>query len=136
MTYALTWTSIETDTGEMYGLGCDKSLVIRERYELDCDNRGAIVALLEASGKPDSFINNHGPPDLNALQLEGLIGLLLPPLEDKTIQDLTDFDVQYYHMGHGNPQTVDANETAFPWRNAGFAHCKYHRRCGRSFVER
>ena len=110
-------------TREIYELDCDKSVVIKERYELDCDNRGVIDALLEASGKPDSFINNHGPPHLNFgvpnPQLKGLFGLLLPPLEDKTIQDLTDFDVQYYHLGHGNPQTVDTSQTAFPWRNAG-----------------
>ena len=105
--------------GKMYGQDRNKSVVIRERYELDCDNEKVIDALLEALGNPDSFINKHGPPNLNGLPFDGLIGLLLPPLEDKTIQALTEFDVQYYHLGHGNPQTVNTSETAFPWRNAG-----------------
>jgi len=96
---------------------CYDSTTTPDWVELDCESKVVIDQLLSVSGDPDSFINHHGEPGRPGSI--GLNGLLLPPLEEKTIRNLGDFDIGYNHFGHGAPQLVSSDATAFPWRNAG-----------------
>ena len=85
--------------------------------DLNCESQVVIEQLLKKSGEPSSFINKHGGP--GAPYTISLNGLLLPPLEKKTMRNLGDFNLGFSHLGHGASQLLSPDETAFPWRNAG-----------------
>lgn len=84
--------------------------------ELNCDSEVVLKQLLKVSGIPTSFMNTGG----TALNITApLNGLLLPPLDDSTMERLAELNVPFNHFGHGAPGLVPSDATAFPWRKSG-----------------
>jgi len=84
--------------------------------ELNCDSPVVLERLLHVSGDPNSFMNTGGFATNFTFSLNGL---LLPPLEDSTIERLAELHVPFFHFGHGAPGLVRADATALPWRKSG-----------------
>jgi FAD/FMN-containing dehydrogenase len=111
------WTNRTDDICDDLGLDdeyCDQG--VKDKKELKCDSQVVLKQLLKVSGNPTSFMNTGGIA-LNITQ--SLNGLLLPPLEDSTMERLAELNIALNHFGQGAPELVPSDATAFPWRKAG-----------------